>query len=84
MTLYIVSCTEDTDGGVSSDTQFGVYHDFRHIFSQSDFDGDPEKTAFAFFKPHLGNIDFQEDVSEKQSVRISVPTQRVLPMRILY
>ncbi len=47
-----------------------MYKDFRQIFAESDFDGNPEKTAFAYFKPHLGNLEFQEEVSERQSVRL--------------
>lgn len=62
----------DGEGRVSEDLQ-GIYDDFRHIFSQSEFDGDPEQIAFAYFKPYLGNLDSPEEVvSERHTVRRGV------------
>ena len=74
LTCHIILTTsvpeEDTDGGTEESNRLqGLHQDFHQIFAQSDFDGNPEETAFSYFKPHLGNLEFQDQVSEKHSVR---------------
>ena len=36
----------------------GSYADFREIFADSGFKGNPEKRAFTFLKRHLGNLEY--------------------------
>ena len=72
MTLYYYAEEIDAAREHGSEQLQGMYKDFHHIFSQSGFDGDPEKTAFAYFKPHLGNLDFQEELSKTGSVSVKL------------
>ncbi len=36
------------------------YESFRDIFTRKDFNGNPEKEAFAFFKPFIGDLEVKE------------------------
>ena len=37
-----------------------MYRDFRDIFANSEFNDNPERIAYVYFKPHLGNLDLYE------------------------
>ena len=74
---------EDTDGEMKESTRLQDLHqDFHPIFSQSEFDGNPEETAFAYFKPHLGNLELQNQVSKGRSVRTTGGLMSVMSVAI--
>ncbi len=73
----------DGDGGIKDSTDLqGFFQDFHQIFSQSESDHNPEETAFAYFKPHLGNLELQNQVSKGRSVRTTGGLMSVMSVAI--